>query len=114
MKKFYIRINGELMEVDYKVYREYYYGKRKEKYFMFDLKWGRIKQKGGKNKLVREISLESLWEKGIEISTDHQAEIGILPVPAGNLKLSYKQTLHTFQPAHCSFVLFRKIQMPVH
>lgn len=39
MKKFYIRINGELMEVDYKVYREYYYGKRKEKYFMFDLKW---------------------------------------------------------------------------
>ena len=30
MKKFYIRINGELMEVDYKVYREYYYGKRKE------------------------------------------------------------------------------------
>ena len=70
MKKFYIRINGELMEVDYKVYREYYYGKRKEKYFMFDLKWGGIKQKGGKNKLVREISLESLWEKGIEISTD--------------------------------------------
>ena len=61
MKKFYIRINGELMEVDYKVYREYYYGKRKEKYFMFDLKWGGIKQKGGKNKLVREISLESLW-----------------------------------------------------
>ena len=55
MKKFYIRINGELMEVDYKVYREYYYGKRKEKYFMFDLKWGGIKQKGGKNKLVREI-----------------------------------------------------------
>ena len=46
MKKFYIRINGELMEVDYKVYREYYYGKRKEKYFMFDLKWGGIKQKG--------------------------------------------------------------------
>ena len=44
----------------------------------------------------------------------HQAEIGSLPVPAGNLKLSYKQTLHTFQPAHCSFVLFRKIQMPVH
>ena len=39
MKKFYIRINGELMEVDYRVYREYYYGKRKEKYFMFDLKW---------------------------------------------------------------------------
>ena len=70
MKKFYIRINGELMEVDYKVYREYSYGKRKEKYFMFDLKWGGIKQKGGKNKLVREISLESLWEKGIEISTD--------------------------------------------
>ncbi len=34
---------------------------------MFDLKWGGIKQKGGKNKLVREISLESLWEKGIEI-----------------------------------------------
>ncbi len=29
MKKFYIRINGELMEVDYKVYREYYYGKKK-------------------------------------------------------------------------------------
>ena len=37
---------------------------------MFDLKWGGIKQKGGKNKLVREISLESLWKKGIEISTD--------------------------------------------
>ena len=65
MKKFYIRINGELMEVDYKVYREYYYGKRKEKYFMFDLKWGGIKQKGGKNKLVREISLESLIIPGI-------------------------------------------------
>ena len=36
---------------------------------MFDLKWGRIKQKGGKNKLVREIHRVSLG-KGIEISTD--------------------------------------------
>lgn len=31
---------------------------------------GRNKAKRRKNKLVREISLESLWEKGIEISTD--------------------------------------------
>ena len=41
-----------------------------EFFVYFILKWGGIKQKGGKNKLVREISLESLWEKGIEISTD--------------------------------------------
>ncbi len=95
MKKFYIRINGELMEVDYKVYREYYYGKRKEKYFMFDLKWGGIKQKGGKNKLVREISLESLWEKGIEISTDDtvwsiiEKEIDFRKIICGNTSFRY-------------------------
>ena len=89
MKKFYIRINGELMEVDYKVYREYYYGKRKEKYFMFDLKWGGIKQKGGKNKLVREISLESLWEKGIEISTDDTVWSIIRKIICGNTSFRY-------------------------
>ena len=45
MKKFYIRINGELMEVDYKVYREYYYGKKKREKFNVWLKMGRNKEK---------------------------------------------------------------------
>lgn len=56
-----------MVEVDYKIYRVYYQEKRKERYFMSDLKYGRVKEN---YKLGREVSLEYLCEKGFVIARD--------------------------------------------
>ena len=38
--KFYIKLDGQMVEVSEAVYREYYRGERKERYIMHDLKVG--------------------------------------------------------------------------
>lgn len=67
-KEFYLYIEGKRVEVTEEVYREYYRGERRERYFMEDLKRGRTvtdpETKEVRFVPGREDSLERLIENG--------------------------------------------------
>lgn len=73
-KAYYIRINGQAVEVSEEVYREYYRGRRKERYIMEDLKTERftIDQRTGNVTITpsREDSLDRLLEADKQFPID--------------------------------------------
>lgn len=71
-KKYFLYIEGKRVEVTEDVYREYYQGERRERYFMQDLKHGQtvIDPETKKSRYVpgREESLERLMESGVQFA----------------------------------------------
>lgn len=67
-KEYYLYINGQPVKVSKEVYKEYYYWERKEKYFMKDLKRGKmvIDPEIGKVRIIpsREVSYEEYFNQG--------------------------------------------------
>lgn len=71
-KEYFLYIEGKRIEVTEEVYREYYRGERRERYFMEDLKHGRTvtnpKTKESRYVPGREDSLERLMESGVQFA----------------------------------------------
>lgn len=71
-KEYFLFIEGKRIEVTEEVYREYYRGERRERYFMEDLKHGRTvtdpKTKESRYVLGREDSLGRLMESGVQFA----------------------------------------------
>lgn len=71
-KEYFLYIEGKRIEVTEEVYREYYRGERRERYFMEDLKHGRTvtnpKTKESRYVPRREDSLERLMESGVQFA----------------------------------------------
>lgn len=72
-KEYFLYIEGKRIEVTEEVYREYYRGERRERYFMEDLKHGRtvidLEAKESRYVLGREdSSLEHLMESGVRFA----------------------------------------------
>lgn len=67
-KDYYLCINGQSIKVSKEVYDEYYYWERKERYFMEDLKNGKviIDQETGETRIIpsREVSYEKCFNRG--------------------------------------------------
>ncbi len=67
-KDYYLYINGQPIKVNKEVYEEYYYWERKERYFMKDLKKGKvvIDSKAGETIIIpsREVSYENYFNQG--------------------------------------------------
>lgn len=71
-KEYFLYIEGKRIEVTEEVYREYYRGERRERYFMQDLKHGRTvtdpETKESRYVPRREESLEQLMESGVQFA----------------------------------------------
>lgn len=71
-KEYFLYIEGKKVEVTEEVYREYYRGERRERYFMEDLKHGRtvtdLETKENRYVPGREDSLERLMESGVQFA----------------------------------------------
>ncbi len=71
-KEYFLYIEGKRIEVTEEVYREYYRGERRERYFMEDLKHGRTvtDPETEESRYVpgREDSLERLMESGVQFA----------------------------------------------
>ncbi|MCX4305361.1 MAG: sigma-70 family RNA polymerase sigma factor [Acetatifactor sp.] len=71
-KEYFLYIEGKRIEVTEEVYREYYRGERRERYFMEDLKRGRTvtdpETKESRYVPGREDSLERLMESGVQFA----------------------------------------------
>lgn len=67
-KDYYLYINGQPVKVNKEVYEEYYYWERQERYFMNDLKKGKvvINPETGETTIIpsREVSYEQYFRNG--------------------------------------------------
>lgn len=76
-KDFYLYIDGKSIKVSKEIYQEYYYGKRKEQYFMKDLKKedADIEQESQKVVFIpgREISYEQLLELNVSFASSEES-----------------------------------------
>lgn len=67
-KDYYLYINGQPVKVNKEVYEEYYYWERQERYFMNDLKKGKvvINPENGETTIIpsREVSYEQYFRNG--------------------------------------------------
>lgn len=65
-EKYYIPVEGQLIEVTKEIYETYYYHRRKEKYFMYEMKAGRVRidKETGEKKFLP--SLEDSYDRLLE------------------------------------------------
>jgi len=79
MDKF-IKIGKELIPVTEEVYKAYYQGARRERYFNYDIKVGRIDIKSEKITFVesKEDSVQRLMEQGSDFADNKSAEDAVI------------------------------------
>lgn len=75
-REFYLYIDGKPVKVSKEVYQEYYHGKRKEQYFMKDLKKENTVIDQETQKVIsfpsREVSLEQLLELDVPFASSEE------------------------------------------